>query len=359
MPTANLSGHPMHLEPVNLLHFIGFSLGIFGLFLIQGKPAFSSFKLLLILEISLMLLNLAEERTHFRNYLLLTPLFTLGFGPAIYLFCRQLSLGQPLTLRDAQHFAPMLLAVLLTPWPQSIILLGSISQIIYLFAAFKLIRRYHKAASEYRSDNDRLNLQWIYIQLGLIIIMMLQDLLRLNLQPFISIEANQYWYFVTSFIYLLIYAYSILKITQQQEVFQQTRHYESILTQAKEPELNTLEPEASIIFEQIDQLIRQHGLFQQERLSLRDLATHSGLQEKTLSWAINQGSGNNFNDYINRLRIDAVCNQLQQQNPANILEIALAQGFSAKSTFNTAFKKHKGLTPTQFIKNLVQKSSES
>lgn len=337
----------MYLEPVNLLHIIGFSLGIFGLFLTQGKSAFSSFKLLLILEISLMLLNLAEERTAFRHYFLLTPLFTLAFGPAIYLLCRQLSLGQPLGLRDAKHFAPMLLAILLTTGPQWIILLGSISQVIYLFAAFKLIQRYHKAASEYRSDNDRINLQWMYIQLGLIVIMMLQDLLRLNLQPFISVETNQLWYFATTFIYLLIYAYWILKITQQQEVFQQTRHYESTVTQTKEPE-----PEASIIFEQIDQLIRQQELFRQERLSLRDLATHSGLQEKILSWAINQGASNNFNDYINRLRIDAVCNQLQQQNPDTILDIAFAQGFSAKSTFNTAFKKHKGVTPSQFIKNL-------
>ena len=311
-----------------------------------------------MLDIALMMLNLLEERTEVRQWLLITPIFTLGFGPAIYLFCRQLTYNQAPNTKQVIHFLPMLLALSLMQWPQLIIFLGSISQAIYLLASATLLRRYHRATQEYRSDADRLNLKWLNILLGLTFLMMLQDLLRLNLQPVMNNSLANNWYLINIFFYLLIYGYWILMSVRQPEVFQQMTRYEEIIEPAIPKETDT-DPEANILFAQIDELIRQQQLFRQERLSLRDLATYSGLQEKTLSWVINQGSGKNFNDYINQLRIDAVCDELQKDNPSTILDIALAQGFSAKSTFNTAFKKHKGVTPSQFIKSLAQKGSES
>lgn len=348
----------MYLEPVNILHLLTTGLSLFGILLVWGKPNFSSLKLLLMLDIALMILNLLEERTEVRQWLLITPLFTLGFGPAIYLFCRQLTCNQAPNTKQVIHFLPMLLALSLMQWPQLIIFLGSISQAIYLLASAKLLGRYHRATQEYRSDADRLNLKWLSILLGVTFLTMLQDLLRLNLQPVMGDSLANNWYLLNTFVYLLIMGYWILMSVRQPEVFHQMARYEEIIESAIPKETDT-DPEANILFAQIDELIRQQQLFRQERLSLRDLATHSGLQEKTLSWVINQGSGKNFNDYINQLRIDAVCDELQKDNPATILDIALAQGFSAKSTFNTAFKKHKGVTPSQFIKNLAQKGSES
>ena len=121
---------------------------------------------------------------------------------------------------------------------------------------------------------------------------------------------------------------------------------------AKATEQSTNPDETSInLFNQIDSLIGQHELFKQPRFSLRDLATASGLNEKLLSSLINQQAGKNFNDYINKLRVDAICQHLiQHPEDGKILNIAVDIGFNAKSTFNTAFKKETGLTPSQFVK---------
>ena len=41
-----------------------------------------------------------------------------------------------------------------------------------------------------------------------------------------------------------------------------------------------------------------------------------------------------------------------KKNEVTILEILYEVGFNSKSSFNTAFKKHTGLTPTAFKKQL-------
>ena len=74
-----------------------------------------------------------------------------------------------------------------------------------------------------------------------------------------------------------------------------------------------------------------------------------------LSRIINTGFGLNFNDFINRYRVEAVkVSILQKQHERlTLLAIALASGFNSKTTFNRAFKKHTGMTPAQYIKTIT------
>ena len=63
----------------------------------------------------------------------------------------------------------------------------------------------------------------------------------------------------------------------------------------------------------------------------------------------------NFQDFINEYRVEEFINRLKndQNNHFTLLGIATDVGFNSKSTFNAIFKKFKGLTPTQFKKNLL------
>ena len=55
----------------------------------------------------------------------------------------------------------------------------------------------------------------------------------------------------------------------------------------------------------------------------------------------------NFFDYINSQRVAEVQRQLSNAVSATaILDLALAAGFNSKSTFNAAFRKHSGMTPS-------------
>ncbi len=63
----------------------------------------------------------------------------------------------------------------------------------------------------------------------------------------------------------------------------------------------------------------------------------------TLSSKLHMG----FNDYINSLRISKACQYLQSSN-MSVTEVSATVGFNTIRTFNRAFTKHTGLTPSQY-----------
>ncbi|MFA8436982.1 MAG: helix-turn-helix domain-containing protein [Marinifilaceae bacterium] len=79
-----------------------------------------------------------------------------------------------------------------------------------------------------------------------------------------------------------------------------------------------------------------------------------GLPVHHLSEIINQGHGLNFNDYINQFRVEEFKRLLQdpQFSKETLLVVEFEAGFNSKTTFNTAFKKFSGMTPSEFKRSL-------
>jgi AraC-like DNA-binding protein len=90
-------------------------------------------------------------------------------------------------------------------------------------------------------------------------------------------------------------------------------------------------------------------------LTIRNLAQELKMNSRDLSVLINQNLNQHFFDFVNEYRIEEAKNTLK--NPAKtaytILEILYEVGFNSKSSFNTAFKKHTGDTPTEFRKKHI------
>jgi AraC-like DNA-binding protein len=86
-------------------------------------------------------------------------------------------------------------------------------------------------------------------------------------------------------------------------------------------------------------------------ISLNEVSLFLEVSVNRLSQVINELTGMNFNDYINRYRIDeAKFILLSPQYPKLTIEaIAKMAGFNSKSAFYAAFKKHSGMTPKEFI----------
>lgn len=101
-------------------------------------------------------------------------------------------------------------------------------------------------------------------------------------------------------------------------------------------------------------LMEKEKPFLDPQLTLSDLAKQLGANTTTISYAINNGFGKNFNDYINEFRIEAVKNKLQSREleNSNMLGIAFNCGFNSKATFNRAFKKFTGVAPKEFHENV-------
>ncbi|MEO0820863.1 MAG: helix-turn-helix domain-containing protein [Pseudomonadota bacterium] len=87
-------------------------------------------------------------------------------------------------------------------------------------------------------------------------------------------------------------------------------------------------------------------LYRAPFFALRDLAEAVQVSPHRISQVLNRYLGVNFFDYVNRWRIAEACERLTAEPDTPVLTIAEAVGFNSKSTFNAAFRKHTGTTPS-------------
>ena len=85
-------------------------------------------------------------------------------------------------------------------------------------------------------------------------------------------------------------------------------------------------------------------------LTLSDLAGRLNSTPHKLSEVLNDQVGQTFYDFVNGYRVREVQRRIQAGDAQRlkILALALDAGFASKSTFNAAFKKHTGGTPSDF-----------
>lgn len=97
-------------------------------------------------------------------------------------------------------------------------------------------------------------------------------------------------------------------------------------------------------------------LYLNGKLSIQDVSDKLNIPKQYISEVLNEHMNTNFQDFINEYRVEEFIKRLRndQNNHFTLLGIAIEVGFNSKSSFNAIFKKSKGLTPTQFKKNLAQ-----
>ena len=95
--------------------------------------------------------------------------------------------------------------------------------------------------------------------------------------------------------------------------------------------------------------LRTRGWWRDPDLTAPRLARLLGTNGTYLSRAFNEGLGRNFNEVVNRLRVEAVQDELRRPGPGrDLLPIALDAGFNSKASFNRVFKRLVGVTPSAF-----------
>ncbi len=84
-----------------------------------------------------------------------------------------------------------------------------------------------------------------------------------------------------------------------------------------------------------------------KEISLNDLAASMFVSTSTLSRIFKKSTGVYFADYVMQLRIKIAVGYLEYTDQ-NMTQIALSSGFSNSATFNRAFKKVMGITPSEY-----------
>ena len=104
----------------------------------------------------------------------------------------------------------------------------------------------------------------------------------------------------------------------------------------------------------LQQYMNEEKPFLNPSLTIQDVSNDTQIPVRDLSLLINHKLEQHFYDFINAYRIENAKNILKDvaKSKVTILEILYEVGFNSKSSFNTAFKKHTGFTPTDFRKAL-------
>jgi AraC-like DNA-binding protein len=155
---------------------------------------------------------------------------------------------------------------------------------------------------------------------------------------------------ITAFLYFVTIKGKITpEIYQLKKIEDEQQPYE------EEQEDGTVAPMLDALAKQAVAAMEQEKLYQQEALSIKDLADHLGQPPYLVSQAINAALGKTFFDLVNEYRVQEVIRLLGEPSyeQYTLLAIAYEAGFNSKTTFNTVFKKATGLTPSQYKKQAV------
>ncbi|MEO0571704.1 MAG: helix-turn-helix domain-containing protein [Bacteroidota bacterium] len=100
------------------------------------------------------------------------------------------------------------------------------------------------------------------------------------------------------------------------------------------------------------ELMKTTKPFLEKELTLYSLAEKLQVQPNHLSQVINSLEGKNFFDFVNMYRVQEAKERIVEGNNKNLtlLGIAFESGFNSKASFNRAFKKITGQTPSEFSK---------
>ncbi len=112
------------------------------------------------------------------------------------------------------------------------------------------------------------------------------------------------------------------------------------------------EKQISNLSERLNNLMKNDKVYLDNEINLTTVANKLGISIHDASYLINEVTGSNFYNFINKFRVEEAKKLLtsSKAEKLNMLGIAFESGFNSKTTFNTTFKKSVGLSPSEYAK---------
>jgi AraC-like DNA-binding protein len=224
----------------------------------------------------------------------------------------------------------------------------------YFGHCLRIYRAYRAWSLDQHSDIELIGFRWFRNFVYAMIFWISFRVVMLLLDEVLDLSFYQDWWWNLALVTVAVYI-GLTGWAQRQPA---NIHFEtspSTEEPAQQPEgirqEETLTPEKIALGQKLAEVMRTERLYLQPELTLHDLAKRLNTNASILSATINQVFQQNFNDYINTLRIEAFISayQLPENRPYTMLFVALDAGFNSKATFNRAFKKAKGCAPKDYF----------
>ncbi|MCS4225759.1 AraC family transcriptional regulator [Sphingobacterium sp. BIGb0165] len=231
--------------------------------------------------------------------------------------------------------------------------------VIYMITVFRVLRKSKKLYLENFAGKSVSSYNWLFqftiVLTILYLVALLKNILKFSDYPHIS-EWLKIGLLVSS---LFVFCWYLFKALNNPDIF---RNIDSKLRLVSELVSEENSREQSTIAEQKhnEELVKLRKYMVEKKpflnpsLTIQDVSNEIEIPVRDLSLLINHQIGQHFYDFVNTYRIENAIEILKDQtkNRVTILEILYQVGFNSKSSFNTAFKKHTGITPTSYRKNL-------
>jgi AraC-like DNA-binding protein len=228
----------------------------------------------------------------------------------------------------------------------------------YIGKSYFYIRKHKKNINLFSSNPKDINLKWLENILYFIAV--------LGMLFIVDIATHKIDFLNLAL--LLCIFYIGFYTTKQKEIFpftkEKTKEIIGFFTDKNstdsEKKLLLTQEKVSEIKEKISRIMKNDKVFLNPDINLVFLANLLELSTHSLSFVINQGFNENFNQFVNRYRIEEAKKMIlnPDMNHLSISGIGYEVGFNSKSVFNTTFKKLENCTPLQYKnQNLLLKIS--
>lgn len=227
--------------------------------------------------------------------------------------------------------------------------------VIYYIICTRLIMNYRNHLPNEASYIDTTFHRWLLV-FCLILLLPTLVLFVFLISTYQFVSATTYFTGIFLFI-LAVHLAAIIK----PELFQTFPHQmlipaSSELQKQKYENSNLQNPQKDKYIEKLQTYVATHKPFLEPELTLSQLSEQVKIPAHYLSQVINEKLDCSFIDFINEYRVKAAKEMLidPKYHHYTILSTAYEAGFSAKSTFYTAFKKYTGMTPSAYRKQAKQ-----
>src|SRR5215217_752047 len=319
------------------------------------------------------LINQSGQADNYRELIIFNELSRYAIAPALYLsVLHYTAVNKQLKWREYMHFLPFLAFLtftLILVFEPGFTLFGNsafssmfklilpvvirlsipLQLIVYWFVSYRMLQRHFINVRQIVSDTAPVNLQWL--------LQLLWGILFIIVLSVTNVVPSHLLRIILPLGYLGATAYITYYLLAQKEVYPyqeaQLKSLDLIVHPVEgksKARLSTQIMEdlkAKLIY-----LMKTERMFLNSELSLPELSEYMNISPHDLSYVLNEGMGTNFYQFINAYRVAEAKLLMLSGKYAhlNILGIAYNAGFNAKTTFNTAFKRETGLSPSQFMK---------
>ena len=368
------------MPAIAYLHIASLSFTIFFVFLLLSKKGKSLGDYLLMLFFSFLAINygtmlvISLDLPGYTWLIEISDASVFLYGPLLW--CYVLSFTEidfRLSSTYWGHGFPFLLALVVLeafflsgtevpdPLRRSFLVLKMASMLFYLLLVFANLRKYRSQLKTFFSTTDKIQLDWMYFLCWSILIVWGISVVSLSLFFFAQIDiplhGGLYSNIAVSLCVFVMGWYGF----RQSQVFSPAYMYKSLLQEQEieTPEIKyrnsgLQEAEAQVHLQKLLTFMEESKPYLDQDLSLFKLSEEMQLSPNHLSQIINSLRQQNFFDFINAYRVAEVKKLMARPlaDQLTLLGIAMEAGFKSKASFNRAFKKFTGLTPSVYKEQL-------